>query len=142
MVGDGRPKYCNKALILRDRWTFATDNQVILLDDYDQIYRDMLPLWGLPSEVLKQRSLEMVTDTNNYYHQGSFTWHIVDGAIEKTSGGGVMKRAEMQQPVMERIVKYLPDMNITTWSHDTPVMHIAGEKKAELEELARAGKSG
>lgn len=125
------------------RYKFALENEVILIDDYDQIYRDMLPFLGLPSTPLRQRSTEIITDTGNFLHGGSFTFKVEGGAIADISGGAKEHtRMKDQLSLMERFVQYLPDMNITIWAHDAPMLHIAGEKRKELEDLASAGKSG
>ena len=125
------------------RYKFALENEVILIDDYDQIYRDMLPFLGLPSTPLRQRSAEIITDTGNFLHGGSFTFKVEGGAIADISGGAKEHtRMKAQLSLMERFVQYLPDMNITIWAHDAPMLHIAGEKRKELEDLAIAGKSG
>ena len=67
-----------------------------------------------------------------YYHTGSFTLQVVSGAVEKTTGPYAMRensRSEDQKRLLRRFVSMLPDINITVWVHDTPVMHIAAELK-------------
>lgn len=129
-------------VLSRYRFKFAKDNQVILVDDYDQIYRDMLPFLGLPSEPLKARSRDMIEDEKNYYYQGSFTLWIKDGKLAKTTGGlADHSRVREQTGLLQRFIHLLPDMNITIWAHDTSVIHLSGEKRTELEDLAKQGKT-
>ena len=126
-----------------DRWfRFAQDNKVVLIDDYDQINRDILPMLGLPSKPLQDRSSLMIEDTTNYYYAGSFTLHIKAGKVAQTTGGKKSHtRREEQEGLIERFVHLLPDMNVTIWIDDGPVMHLVGEKREELENLAKAGRS-
>ena len=80
-------------------FAWAQRNKVILVDEYDQIERDLLPLRGtsvgarrdadikgLPKSVLRERAEQLVTDTTNYYHTGSFTLHIREGALANITG--------------------------------------------------------
>lgn len=126
-----------------DKWfQFAKDNKVILVDDYDQINRDMLPLLGLPSRPLQDRSRTMIEDKTNYYYQGSFTMHVKDGAVAQVTGGKKdHSRRKEQESLIAGFVHLLPDMNITIWIDDGPVMHVTGEKRQELEGLASLGES-
>lgn len=115
---------------------------MILIDDYDQINRDILPLLGLPSKPLQQRSQAMIEDETNYYHRGSFTLHVEEGKIAHISGGQVNHtRRNEQESLLRSFVHLLPAMNITIWVDDGPVMHVTGEKRKELEDLATAGRS-
>lgn len=124
------------------RFKFAKDSNVILVDNYDQIYRDMLPLLGLPSEPLQARSREMIDNPQNYHYGGSFTLWIKNGKISNITGGMAdHTRVKEQTGLIQRFVNLLPDMNITIWAHDTSVVHLSGEKRAELEDLAKQGKT-
>ena len=96
----------------------------------------------MPSKPLQDRARRMVEDTSNYYYQGSFTMHISNGRLAKVTGGEAgHSRVAEQTGLIERFVHLLPDMNVTIWVHDTPVMHMSGEKRQELEGLAKQGKS-
>jgi len=125
-----------------DKWyQFALQNKVILIDEYDQINTDILPFLGLPPQPIKKRSQIMIEDDTSYYHQGSFNLFIEGGKIVKETGGMVQHtRVEEQKRLLKRFVHLLPDMNLTIWAHDTSVMHLSGEKREELETLAKQGK--
>jgi hypothetical protein len=83
----------------------------------------------------------MVED-DNYYHNGAYTIHVEDGQVNRLSGPHAQTgRAKAQRDLMESFVPWLPDLNITTWLHDTPVIHTAGETKARYVELARQHQS-
>jgi hypothetical protein len=113
---------------------------VILVDDYDQIYRDILPFLGLPSEPLQARAGGMIEDPNNYYYQGSYTLQVKGGKLTNVTGGlALHTRVSEQSGLIKRFVHLLPDMNVTIWAHDTSVMHLSGEKRVELEDLAKGG---
>ena len=126
-----------------DKWfSFAREKEVILVDDYDQINRDILPMLGLPSKPLQERSRIMIEDTSNYYYGGSFTLHVKAGKIAQITGGkATHTRRSEQESLLQPFVHLLPDLNITIWIDDGPVMHVTGEKRQELEELAAAGRS-
>lgn len=67
-------------------FAFAQRNKVVLVDEYDQIERDLLPLRGLPPSVLRARAEQLVSDSSNYYHTGSFTLHVKDGLLANITG--------------------------------------------------------
>ena len=67
-------------------YQFATQHGVILIDEFDQVERDLLPLRGLPPRLLRERAATLIDDTSNYYHTGSFTLHVVDGKLVNVSG--------------------------------------------------------
>lgn len=67
-------------------YRFATQHGVILIDEFDQIERDLLPLRGLPPRILRERAATLVDDASNYYQTGSFTLHVADGKLANVSG--------------------------------------------------------
>lgn len=125
-----------------NRWTFAKENNVVLVDNYDQINRDILPFLGMPSEPLREWSNELISDTNNHIHRGSFTVHIINGSVAHLSGPQMnCSRAKQQQQLLQRISQFLPDMNISIYAHDGPALRVPGNLIDELEGLAMVGQS-
>lgn len=128
------------------RFKFAQDNKVILVDDYDQINRDILPFLGMPPSLLRSRSSTIISDPNNNIQKGSFTLHVVDGRIGSMEEGGITggakksKRANEQIMLLKPFVGWLPDMNITISEQDGPGLHLGGERRLQLETLAREGR--
>lgn len=119
---------------------------MILVDNYDQINRDILPFLGMPPSLLRTRSSTIMSDPNNNIQKGSFTLHVVNGQIASVEEGGITggaknsKRAHEQIELLEPFLGWLPDLNITISEQDGPAMHLSGERRLQLETLAKEGR--
>ena len=123
--------YCFRILPYRlCRYRFATENKVVLIDEYDQIDRDVTPFLAFNHKVMQGRSNTLMYDEDNYWHGGSFTLQIRDGEVKTVIGPQAEHhRANSQADLMLPFVQWLPDMNATFWLHDTPILHTSGRLK-------------
>ncbi|KAK4702217.1 hypothetical protein P7C70_g4014, partial [Phenoliferia sp. Uapishka_3] len=119
-----------------DKWfAFAQSNDVILLDEFDNIARDLLPFWAIPPSVIHERSavLEEAPWT--------FTMQISKGKVEIKGAHAGDGRAADQAKLMQRWVRWVGDVNVTMSAHDGPsimtddgtrMKHIEAAKKGVL----------
>ena len=98
------------------RWAYVQLHDVQLPDEYDQIYRDIEPFWGIKPDDLQtlQGQAEAQADT--------YTIQCVDGEIGLTADivseaeGAIrigMERAEEQMKMLRPVAQFLPEFRAT-----------------------------
>ncbi|WWD17085.1 beta-1,2-xylosyltransferase 1 [Kwoniella shandongensis] len=123
-------------------WHFATQNNVLLPDEYDSIMDSLLPFYGLPIETLKERleEAEKIQET--------FTLIIHDGKVElqwnddysRDTWWASRPRADSQINLMEPFIKHLGAFRATFTIHDQPSILLDHARQEELVTAARQGK--
>lgn len=98
-----------------DKWyEFAKSRNVQLIDEYDTIYHSLLPFWALKPSVIRGRAREALGFDN-----ALLGLLVRDGKVVSAAGGG-----EWQQKstlgMVQKFVKYLPDMDLPFNVHDEP----------------------
>ena len=103
-----------------DAWyNFATKNNVSLIDEYDSIFRNILPYAALSPEVLQKRSAMLQNTTGEeqfWLHQHSVTVEIRENGEKVTADGPMRKvnyRADQLLLLLKDISQFLPDLNVT-----------------------------
>jgi hypothetical protein len=104
-------------------YKFATERNVVLIDEYDQIHRDIQPFLSLPTDLLHRRIDDL--ENNPFTH----TFVVRDGKIEITGAKADLGRAKDQAGLMDKFVHLLPDVNITMSAHDGPSILVDWELK-------------
>lgn len=117
-----------------NRFKFAKDNDVILIDEYDRINLDILPFYSLPPPVLLSRAYELSQDADTH------TFVVKDGEVEITGPMKELARAGDQRELMKRYKQWLPDMNITISAHDGPSVLLDWRQKERHLTAAKEGK--
>lgn len=96
-----------------DRWyDFVVENNVQLVDEYDQIHRDLLPFWGLAPQVLRGRATRAIR-TDNFL----MAVRIRNGKVDSVERGNEWQQ-EAIGGMIEKFVRYLPDMDLAFNLHD------------------------
>ncbi|BGP24738.1 glycosyltransferase family 90 protein [Rhodotorula toruloides] len=117
-----------------DWFRFAKDNDVILVDEFDQTFTDVLPFWALSPHILQERASKLHMDAS------TFTMVIRKGQVEIAGAHAKDGRAKDQAALMKRWAKWVPDVNITMSAHDGPsIMMDHGTRQKHLD-FAKAGK--
>lgn len=117
-----------------DWFRFAQANNVILIDEYDQIHRDVLPFLSLSPELLASRLRDVEADPFTH------TFVVKNGRITIEGAKKDLPRASDQMNLMKDFVKWLPDMNITMSAHDGPSILLDYNLKEAHVKAAQAGK--
>lgn len=116
------------------RFRFAKENDVILVDEFDQTFTDVLPFWALSPSVLQTRASKLQIDSS------TFTMVIRKGVVEIAGAHAKDGRAKDQAALMKRWARWVPDVNITMSAHDGPsIMMDYGTRQRHLD-YAKAGK--
>lgn len=118
-----------------DEWfKFAKANDVVLIDEFDNINRDILPFWAIPSDVLNERAMVLQDEP------WTFSMAIQKGEVEVVGSHKDDGRAQDQKALMKRWVQWVPDVNITMSAHDGPSVMTDYETKNRHIKAAKAGK--
>lgn len=116
------------------RFKFAKANDVVLIDEFDNINRDILPFWAIPSDVLNERAMVLQDEP------WTFSMAIQKGEVEVVGSHKDDGRAQDQKALMKRWVQWVPDVNITMSAHDGPSVMTDYETKNRHIKAAKAGK--
>lgn len=110
-----------------DKWySFAKENGVQFIDEFDTIHQLLTPFWGLKPATIRARAREALGYDNNLL--GVFIRH---GNITKIDGG----REWMQDALKgmtEKFLSYLPDMDLCFNVHDEPRVMLQHDDLARL----------
>ena len=113
-----------------------SENNVPLPDEYDRIYKDLLPFAALSPRDLNARidAAAHLPDT--------YTLRITRGSLRTSSTydgkaiNGAEDRLKGQTALIGPIAKYLEDMTVVYSVHDTPISVLGWDHRQELLEHA------
>ena len=91
-------------------WEFATNRSALILDEYDQIYDDLLPFWAVPATDLRRQTWEMVSNP----------WNEISGIAIRDGVAAVQENVlpthrwmlEGVAVLVNAFARYLPDMDL------------------------------
>lgn len=118
------------------RFEFAKENDVILVDEYDTIEESLLPFRGLSPTLLRHRN-SLLPSSNLY--TDSWTVTVKDGNASLSGKYAHLARALDQKELMDRYVRWLPDMSWTVNVHDGPSLVVDYRLRSRLVEAAGRG---
>ncbi|GAA5975950.1 hypothetical protein JCM11641_002847 [Rhodosporidiobolus odoratus] len=114
-------------------WVYAKANRVILVDEYDQIQKDLEPFWALePGDLAhRMRVMEERAET--------FTVQVANGKVEEVGEQAFLRRAKDLGDLVGRFSAHVPDVNLTFTRHDQPACQLDWFAKEKMTELAQQG---
>lgn len=98
----------------KDWYQYARKKNVHNIDDFEQIMGDLRPFWGIEPRILRNLAANMCKDEA----QGVAGIHIRNHKIAKVTNGSW--RAETLVNLIEKFIKYVPDMDIAMNRLDQP----------------------
>ncbi|OAR00256.1 hypothetical protein LLEC1_06884 [Akanthomyces lecanii] len=115
-----------------DKWfEFARTNNVQMIDEFDTVHDLITPFWGLKPATIRRRAKEALG-----YENFLLGIAIRDHAVAFTAGG-----PEWQQNatvgMLEKILPYLPDMDLAFNLHDEPRVVLPHDDLSRLVDKAR-----
>ncbi|KAG8710312.1 Glycosyltransferase Family 90 domain containing protein [Ceratobasidium sp. 423] len=119
-------------------WDYATAHNVQLPDEYDTIFHDLEPFWGIAPHVLRE------TQRGWEKQDGTYTLASENGKISvgvHTLGKSVdelLPRANEQVRLLSEVARWLPDFRATFTAHDGPYQFINWELKSSALKAAKA----
>ena len=115
-----------------DRWyEFVTENNLQLVDEFDQISEFLLPFWALAPKAIRKRTKEALGSDD-------FLMGVVirNGSVVTVERGGEWQQ-EAITGMLQKFVHYLPDMDIAFNLHDESRVILPHEDLARMSEKAR-----
>ncbi|KAH4927377.1 hypothetical protein HBI26_130190 [Parastagonospora nodorum] len=126
-----------------DKWyEFAVRNDVVMIDEYDMINEMLLPFWAIKPATIRSR----ITRELGGEDSALIGVAIRDGAVVYIEKGDEWQR-QATTGMLEKFVKYLPDMDLGFNVHDEPRVVVADSvlaamvSKAQDEVLPRVARS-
>jgi hypothetical protein len=117
------------------RFKFAKENDVVLIDEFDQTFTDILPFYALTPQTITTRAERLQVDPS------TFTMVIKDGHVEVLGAHALDGRAKDQLALMKRWAQYVPDVNITMSAHDGPSIMMDHGTRMKHIDAAKKGTS-
>lgn len=120
-----------------DKWyDYATSRGSVVIDDFDQIYNNLLPFWALPPNQLRDMTHQLVTNPFNDIGAISIRDGVarVQEGIKPTHAWMVLGAAEM----IGKFSEHLPDMDIAFNLNDEPRIAVPWERYSVLKHQAMA----
>lgn len=121
------------------RWKYVTEHNVQLPDEYDQIFHDLEPFWGLePSDLFKtQAELETRIDSYTIGKQDGSDVDVLTYAFTEGRYDQLIAGSKKIIALLSDIQHLLPDFRMTISPHDGPNFLSDWEiKRATLEAAA------
>ena len=112
------------------RYAFATENNVVLIDEFDNIHRDLKPFWALPPKILSERARKLREEPY------IFNIELSKGEIEVTGPRLDEPRAKDQVDLMKRWKHLVGDVIISMAAHDGPTVLLDDQAKQRLNNAA------
>ncbi|OAV97673.1 hypothetical protein PTTG_06684 [Puccinia triticina 1-1 BBBD Race 1] len=117
----------------KEWFTWAKENQVKLVDEFDRVNELIEPFWALPPHVLRNRTEEAGKN------EAFSTFVVKDGKVKAIGAKKDAPRTIDQLKLLEVIVPHLPDVNVTMSHHDGPSVFMDWKTKQRHLDHARAG---
>ena len=110
----------------KEWYKYARSRNVHNVDDFDQIMDDIRPFWAVEPKVIRNLAANMWRDNDG----GVSGLHIRNHKIVKETNGAW--RSETLKTLIEKFVKYLPDMDIAMNRLDQPRVVVPWEDMQAL----------
>lgn len=133
------PCYACPPSYLYFRWDYVIKHDVQLPDEYDQIYHDLEPFWGMkPAYVIEQQKIwEEDQEVGSYTIVNEDQFVYMSGHTMKAGEEEVATtRAEQQIALLKEVQQWLPPFRATFTAHDVPYQFIGHDMKSEAFEHA------
>lgn len=115
-----------------DKWyEFASSNGVQLIDEFDVIYDLITPFWGLKPKTTRSRAKEALGADNSLLGVS-----IRNHEITHVQGGPEWQQ-NATRGMIEKFVKWLPDMDLAFNIHDEPRVVVPHDDLARLVDKAK-----
>ena len=126
------------------RWSYVKDKNVQLPDEYDQIYRDLEPYWGMDPKDLQTLQSEWEDHADSFTigkdsYDDLFTLKNYSIPNDDTSRDGLAKGAYEMTEMLEEVAHMLPPFRAVFSPHDNPNLPTDHELREQALHAARSG---
>lgn len=117
-------------------WHFATSRSSVVIDEFDQIYQNLLPFRAISPEQIRETTQRLAT--NPFNDLGAISIRNgkvkIQEGIQPTHAWMVTGAAEM----IEKFSEHLPDMDVLFNLNDEPRVAVPWRKAVQLKREARS----
>lgn len=115
-------------------WSYVKTHRVQLPDEYDQIYHDLEPFWGIDPRVLRASQTAREHEVNTFTISSKKGVVSLESPTAQKSDAKTSERIEGQLGLLKPIQGLLPDFRATFSTKDLPTQLLPDEsRKAALE---------
>ncbi|ATY64186.1 capsule-associated CAP1 [Cordyceps militaris] len=115
-----------------DKWfEFAKSNNVQMIDEFDNVHDLLTPFWGLKPATIRGRAKEALGFDNSLLGIA-----IRENSVAFTAGGPEWQK-NATVGMLEKVLPYLPDMDIAFNLHDEPRVVLPHDDLTRLVDKAR-----
>ncbi|KAF3224142.1 capsule-associated protein CAP1 [Orbilia oligospora] len=116
-----------------DKWyEFAVSRKSLLVDEYDVIFHQIQPFWGMPPKMIRERAREALG-----FPQALLKLSLRNGNVIDTAGGEEWQRTATVG-MIENFKQWLPDMDLAFNTHDEPRIVLPTEEMSTLVSKAKS----
>lgn len=132
-------------ILTRYRWFWCERNNVQLPDEYDRIYHDLEPFWGMDPVDLRRLQAQRESHRDSYTigKAGSDTIGLVATSLAPEGPDSPRKhhlgQAEEIMGILKEVSDYIPPFRAVFSPHDNPYLFTDWELKTQMLEAAAAG---
>lgn len=120
-----------------DWYEYASTRKSVIMDQYDQIYNDMLPFWSIHPVPLRQSTWELVSNP----------WNDIGGIKIREGKASVLDNVpgthrwmlEGVASMINKFAQYLPDMDLAFNLNDEARVTVPNEETEYLRKTASGG---
>ncbi|KNE92687.1 hypothetical protein PSTG_13900 [Puccinia striiformis f. sp. tritici PST-78] len=106
-------------------WTWASKNNVKLLDEYDYLHNSIKPFFALPPQVFRQRASALVNQQTKWSFM-IFVVSIRNGQLSLSGQqANIGPRPNEMIELLKNIAHLLPDMDIPISGEDLPAVSVS-----------------
>jgi len=120
------------------RWKYVTENNVQLPDEYDSIFHDLEPFWGIqPSDLIRMR--DKMESQQDSYTLGRTNGTKIDVVTYALRDDGLLRNSRGILGLFSDIEEYLPPFRAVFSPHDNPSLFSDYGVKATALSAAQSG---
>lgn len=119
-----------------DKWyAFAVEHKSPIIDNFDQIYRDLLPFWGMEPELIRSKTKYLMSHQN--LEMGSM--RVRGGKLDQSPHipGTHRWMSDRWEDMMRSFSQWLPDMDIALNLADECRMAVPFEAMQQFNDLGK-----
>ncbi|EPS41524.1 hypothetical protein H072_4583 [Dactylellina haptotyla CBS 200.50] len=106
-----------------DKWyEFAVSRKSFLIDEYDTIFHQIQPFWGMPPKMIRERAREVLG-----FPQAFIKMSLRNGKVSEIEDGEEWQR-DATVGMLNNFKQWIPDMDLAFNTHDEPRIIVPTEE--------------
>ncbi|KAF3917765.1 hypothetical protein ABW20_dc0102522 [Dactylellina cionopaga] len=120
-----------------DKWyEFAVSRNSLLIDEYDTIFHQIQPFWGMPPKMIRSRAREAL----GFPGQALLKLSLRNGKVTDIQEGPEWQR-DATVGMLDNFKQWIPDMDLAFNTHDEPRVVVPAEEMGTFISRAQGAKT-